>query len=107
MLMIHFLINNGTTEIAAVENSQTRLNKIIHWCRLNRLTLNENKTKHLIITSRNHLVSQQIEADGTYRGNVDTYDYLGFSIDKKLTMTSHVDKLIKKGGFKLYSLTLM
>ena len=101
------LINNGTTEIAAVENSQTCLNKIIHWCKLNRLTLNENKTKHLIITSRNHLVSQKIKADGTYLANVDTYDYLGFSIDKKLTMTSYVDKLIKKVGFKLYSLTLM
>ena len=93
------LLNNGENENIAVHNSQICLNKIIKWCKLNRLTLNESKTKHQS--------SQQIYVDDTSLGNVDTYDYLGFSIDKKLNMNSHKDKLVKKVGFKLYTLTLM
>ena len=44
------LLNTGNNETSAVHNSQNCLNKVIKWCKLNRLTLNEDKTKHLCIT---------------------------------------------------------
>ena len=40
-------------------------------------------------------------------GNVDTYDYLGFTIDNHPTMIAHVDKIIKKISYKLSSLSIM
>ena len=66
------------------------------------LTLNEGKTKHLCITQK-----KQIDAGGILLGNVETYDYLGFCIDKRLSMTVHIDKLVKKVGFKLHTLSLL
>ena len=59
------------------------------------LTSNVNKTKHLCITNRKKELNLKVDAGGTYLGNVDTYDYLGFCMDKKLNMTSHIDNLIK------------
>ena len=68
MLTIH--LNDEPTEITAIENSQCCLNKIIKWCRLNRLTLNEGKTKHLCITQRKQVSTVKIDAGGTFLGNV-------------------------------------
>ena len=80
------LLNNGATELVAVQNSQNCLDKVIYWCKLNRLTLNENKTKHLCITHKKQISSLKIYAEGTPLGNVETYDYLGFCIDKRLSI---------------------
>ena len=93
--------------MVAIQNSQSCFNKVIAWCKLNKLTLNEDKTKHLCITNRKHTNTLKITANTNQLGNVDTYDYLGFCIDKKLNMQSHIDKLVKKVGFKLHTLTLM
>ena len=101
------LLNSGETENIAVQNAQNCLNKIIKWCKLNKLTLNENKTQHMCVIHRNHSTSLKINADGMNLGNVDTYDYLGFCMDKKLNMHSHIEKIVKKISFKIYILTLM
>ena len=101
------LINKGSTEEIAIQNSQTCFNRVITWCKLNRLTLNESKTKHLCITNKKQTPTLKINAEINMLGNVDTYDYLGFSMDRRLNMNTHIDKIIKKVGFKLYTLTLM
>ena len=101
------LVNAGKNEESAIENSQNCFNKVLNWCKLNRLTLNESKTKHLCLTNRKHNSTLKIKVDTNPLGNVDTYDYLGFCIDHKLNMNSHIEKLVKKVGFKLYTLTLM
>ena len=101
------LMSKGYTEEIVIQNSQHCFNKVISWCKLNRLTLNEGKTKHLCITNKKHITTLKINAETNPLGNVDTYDYLGFCIDRKLNMNSHIDKIIKKVGFKLYTLTLM
>ena len=101
------LVNKGKDENVAVQNSQICLNKIIDWCKLNKLTLNENKTKHLCISNRKNLLNLKVDAGGTYLGNVDNYDYLSFCIDRKLNMNSHIDKIMKKVGFKLHTMSLM
>ena len=88
--------------MVAIENSQNRSTKII-----NRLTLNEGKTKHLCITQKKQISSAKIDAGGILLGNVETYNYLGFCIDKRLSMTVHIDKLVKKVGFKLHILSLL
>ena len=59
------------------------------------------------VTHRKQNMLLKIKIDDTDLGNVDTYDYLGFSLDKNLTMKSHLNKIIKTVSFKLYTLTLM
>ena len=101
------LVNKGCDEETSVRNSQSCFNKIMTWCNLNKLTLNDNKTKHLCITNRKQTTTLKINSENNQLGNVDTYDYLGFAIDRKLTMNSHIDKIVKKVSFKLHTLTLM
>ena len=101
------LVNKGRDEETAVQNLQSCFDKIVAWCNINRLTLNEDKTKHLCITNRKQTNAFRITTENSHLGNVDTYDYLGFSVDRKLNMNSHIDKVIKKVGFKLHTLTLM
>ena len=61
----------------------------------------------MCMTHRKQSVDLHIDADGTILGNVNTYDYLGFSMDSKVNMTSHVDKVVKKIGYRLHTLTLI
>ena len=101
------LMNSGTSEHEATQYSQNCFNKIINWCNLNRLTINITKTKHLCISRNKKLLNIPVKIDTKALGNVDTYDYLGFAIDNHLTMSVHVDKMIKKTSFKLYILSIM
>ena len=101
------LLNPGKTELEAVQHSQICFNKIIAWCNLNRLTINKDKTKHLCVSRNNILLNASVNKDTTRLGNVGTYDYLGFTIDNRLTMSAYLDKTIKKISYKLYTLNIM
>ena len=101
------LLNPGNTELEAVQLSQNCFNKLIAWCNLNRLTINKEKTKHLCVSRDKHLLNFSIRKDTSCLGNVDTYDYLGFTIDNRLTMSSYLDKIIKKISYKLRTLNIM
>ena len=82
-------------------------NRIIAWCNLNRLTVNKEKTKHLCISYKKHLLNIQIHKDQTFLGNVDSYEYLGFNIDRHLTMSTYVDNMIKKVSYKIHTLNVI
>ena len=100
-------LNTGKTQLQAVQNSQQCFDKIITWCNLNRLTINKSKTKHLCVSRTKDLLNITILKDTEPLGNVDTYDYLGFTLDNHLTMLAYVDKIIKKINFKLYTMNIM
>ena len=101
------LLNAGKTELQAVNQSQICFDKVIAWCDLNRLTINKDKTKHLCITNKKHILNTTIRKGVETLGNVETYEYLGFNIDRKLTMNPYVDKVIKKVSYKLYTMNIM
>ena len=101
------LLNAGKTELQAVNQSQICFDKVIAWCDLNRLTINKDKTKHLCITNKKHILNTTIHKGVETLGNVETYEYLGFNIDRKLTMNPYVDKVIKKVSYKLYTMNIM
>ena len=101
------LLNSGQTELEAVQRSQLCFDKIITWCNLNRLTINQSKTKHLCISNHTNLSNISIRKELACLGNVDTYEYLGFTIDHHLTMSAYIDKIIKKISYKLYTMNIM
>ena len=82
-------------------------NRIIAWCNLNRLIINSAKTKHLYISNKKQLVNTTILKDQTKLGNVDAYEYLGFSKDRQLTMSTYIDKIIKKVSYKIHTLSII
>ena len=72
-----------------------------------KLTINSDKTKHLCISNKKLLLNNHIRKDQTILKNVDTYEYLGFNMDRQLTMSTHVDKVIKKVSYKIHTLNIM
>ena len=101
------ILNSGKNELEAVQHSQNCFDKIINWCNLNRLTINMTKTKHLCVSRNKNLLNIHVNMNATCLGNVNTYDYLGFIIDNRLTMSAYIDKIIKKISYKLYTMNIM
>ena len=101
------LLNAGESEVIASQHAQHCFDKVINWCNLNKLTINSEKTKHLCISNKKHLSNIHIQKGNTNLGNVDTYEYLGFNVDRHLTMTTYVDKIIKKVSYKVHTLSII
>lgn len=77
------------------------------WAFLNHLTINEDKTKYMIVSSgtktENFLgKSLNVVLNGTALERVTKYEYLGVSIEENLTWTSHVNKLIARVQNKIF-----
>ena len=80
---------------------QQRMNTISSWCMKNKLTVNELKTKYMIV---NNLSIEQIAniSIGSHNlARVSQYEYLGMVIHEKLNMDIQVDSMYKKANKKL------
>ena len=84
--------------LSATENLiNMELKKISNWLKINKLSLNAKKTKFMNFHTVNkrvqnfHLLldSQEIES-------VNTFDYLGITLDKHLSWKPHIEKISKK-----------
>lgn len=67
--------------------------KFSHWCKLNKLTLNPNKTKSIIYTpSRNKAYNHIpiINLDNMAIDRVEEFKYLGVILDKQLNFENHI-----------------
>ena len=66
LMMYTVLVNKGKDEQISIQNSQICFDKIKRWCNLNRLTLNQAKTKHLCIM----VEVQNIDNISTFKTNI-------------------------------------
>ena len=80
---------------------QDKMNRIYNWCRLNRLTINEVKTKYMIVSNGNVEPIGRILINGKTLGKVAQYEYLGMIIEHKLNMDKQIDSMYKKANKKL------
>lgn len=71
---------------------------IITWLKINKLKLNEQKTKLMNLNLNNDTC---IEINGRTIENVRSIKYLGMIIDKELNFNEHVDYICKKIGKKI------
>ena len=70
------------------ETTQISVNILHNWCRLNRLSINTNKTKHMLVESyagNTDLILPKIKISDDALDNVTEYNYLGVLIDNTLT----------------------
>jgi hypothetical protein len=73
------------------------LNKISEWMKLNKLSLNSQKTKGMLFhTVHKHVVYPNINIEDSPIEFVDTFDYLGIVFDKNLTWKAHLAKISVK-----------
>ena len=71
------------------------LNIISTWCKLNKLTLNIDKTNFIIIKNpqNNFRLNKEISIDGLPITNANSIKFLGVTIDSKLNWSSHIENL--------------
>ena len=105
------LFKSGNNWNHMSDTLQPDINNINDWCKRNRLQLSYKKSKVLLIASRNKLNSvdytTNITLDNTPLHFVDSYKYLGITIDKHMDLTcllSAVKKTVSTHLFKLHKL---
>ena len=87
---------NGTASTAAIN---TELDKVFAWLCVNKLSLNVSKTKYMIFHNkldRRMVPLEPLKINGTKIKLVDEFDFLGITIDSKLTWKPHTKKIIGK-----------
>mgnify|MGYP000297251403 CR=1 FL=1 len=78
-------------------NINKELNKISKWMRLNKLSLNENKTKFMIFHyPQKRVLIPEMEINNTVIECVENFNFLGIVIDKHLSWKDHIDKIASK-----------
>lgn len=88
----------GDTDEQCRENLMHDINKINSWLKMNRLKLNENKTKLLEVNMDSESI---IKINNEEIEKVNKIKYLGFIIDKDLKLKEHIDYICKKIGKKI------
>ena len=72
------------------------LKKITKWLQINKLTLNTQKTKLMFFhRKQKHIKELNIVINGTKIDRVESFNYLGLTIDETLSWAHHVD-IVKK-----------
>ena len=83
-----------------------KVDTFVSWCDENFLLLNVSKTKELVIDFRKkkNVPIIPVKMKGVDIEMVDTYKYLGVTIDNKLTWSHHIDKVYSKTQSRLFFL---
>ena len=104
-------IHSSHSDLKQVANSlQDNANQLVKWTELNHMSINEQKTKCMIITSRQKrqnmtFVIPPIYVSNTIINEVDTHKVLGVTVDNNLSWSPHIDSLYKRVSQKLFQLS--
>ena len=72
------------------------LTKVYKWLASNKLTLNMDKSKCMIISKKRKTSNMSIRINGKELKHCDSYKYLGVYIDKNLSWKPHIEHVCKK-----------
>lgn len=92
------IFTEADTEQTCRENLEQDMLNINNWLKMNKLKLNESKTKLMEINMNN---SEDFKINDEIIEKVDNIKYLGFIIDKDLKLKNHIDYICRKIGKKI------
>ena len=100
----------SSSSIDLLRNSlQDGLNKVKEWCNLNQMIVHPNKTKSMVVTTRQKQQINQLLLNLKYNltdiEQVSTHTVLGVQIDSNLSWNTHVNALIKRLSKNTYLLS--
>ena len=101
------LYQSGVNVQEASGKLQTSLNKFCSWAKVNKLTINVNKTKLMVFGSRSKVKKAKdvkIYIHDILLQRVPTFKYLGLVLDQTLTYNHHLSSVIRT---VLYKMTLL
>ena len=92
----------------SVLGCQILLSRLVDWCKINKLTINISKTKHMFVprnqTHRDLAKDLKVSITSEHLHNVTTYKYLGVDLEHTLSFDTMIDATYNKANRKLYSL---
>ena len=94
---------SGKNEIALSASLTTALNNFYVWSSVNKLSMNEDKTKVMTFASKiklGRIQKPNIVLNGKSLKNVVSYKYLGVLLDEELNFSMHIKYLIRNMRFK-------
>ena len=92
----------GNNIIDVTNESHPLFDQIIKWCELNKLTINEKKTKTTTFNYNETSHVKNVFYKKQPLENVKSYKYLGVDICDDLNMYTYVKNVYKKVNFKVY-----
>ena len=104
---------DDTALIGQIKNDEhglflAEIQNVVRWSQKNNLSLNASKCKEILYDfRRNSKVVPEIKINGSVIDKVVEYKYLGIHIDSKLSFLVHVESVVKKIQWRLYSLSLL
>ena len=84
-----------------LKNLQIKIDSIYKWCLLNKLTINEVKTKYMVVKGGKVEPIGKISINNRNLGKVTHYEYLGMILDQNLNMDKQIESMYKKANRKL------
>ena len=95
------IMSNHVNVEVMLHDLQRKLDIVHNWCLLNKLTVNESKTKYMII--RNGFVDpiKKLILNNRLLGRVTHYEYVGMVIEHKLNMDKQISSMYNKANRKL------
>ena len=73
------------------------LEKVNTWLKLNKLSLNAQKTKHMVFhRKQKHVIEINVQINGTKIERAESFNFLGIMLDENLTWKSHIEMVGKK-----------
>ena len=102
------LLTSGVTHQCVTEKMQRVTTILTQWCIKNKLTINTNKTKHMLISrtggNPTQISDYSIDVNGVALNNVSMYKYLGVYLDNTLKFEEAVNETYLKANRKLFTL---
>ena len=86
----------GIDEYTVAGLLQAGIKVLENWAKENKLTFNTEKTKAMIFTKKLNPKKPELFINNTKIEYVDTFKYLGVTLDNKLRWTTHVENQVKK-----------
>ena len=80
---------------------QKGLDTILQCCNHNKLTVNKDKTKYMLISNKEDNLYASLMIRERPLCKVTQYEYLGVIIDQDLEMVTQIDSIFKKASLKL------
>ena len=74
----------------------SELEKVNTWLKLNKLSINVNKTKFMFFTKRRHLTPLQFSMNNRSIDVVQHFNYLGIMLDENMSWKTHIAMVSKK-----------
>jgi hypothetical protein len=87
---------------------QQAADKVLEWTDANKMQLNVDKTKEMVISfSKSPVACPQITMSDSSIERVDSFKLLGITLNSKLTWHNHIENIHKRASQRIYFLTLL